>query len=173
MIAPGIGIVLGLIVLFLGMALLTEEKKQKKKKAAEKETKIGEAANETALAEALVDNEEKVLFADIRRAKLGATMVAQGVLLTLVGIAFIILHRFVVPIAWYISVPAIVLLLVASFLADAYLMGDKTLMEVKREETDEPSFAASTEEEACASETQEVGECTEKTADDAADDSEG
>jgi predicted RND superfamily exporter protein len=126
MIVAGIGIVLGLIVLFFGMALLEQERKDKKQKAADRQRQIDAAEGQEALVNALVDGEQPMPFADIRRAKLGAFMVAQGALVVIVCIALFVIHRYLVPIKWYISVPMLVVLLSVSFFTDAFMMGDKS-----------------------------------------------
>lgn len=123
MIAAGIGILLGLVMLFLGMAFLEIERKERKRKKAEREAQIADSTKEEALARAIVDNEDEPAFVDIRRTKLGAFMVAQGVLLAVVGMALMIIHRYLVAIPWYITVPVIVVLLVICLVADAYMMG--------------------------------------------------
>ena len=156
MVAAGIGIVLGLIVLFFGMAFLEQERKDKLKIAREKEQKIQETESQDDLARALVDSEETVTFADIRRAKLGAVMVAQGVLLTVCAIAFFIIHRYLVPIKWYISVPVLVVILAVSLFTDTYMMGGKQ----------EGSSGEATE----ADSRTEVADCTEKQQDEVAQD---
>lgn len=148
MIAAGIALVLGLVVLFLGMAILEQERKDKKKLKKEREERVA-TSDEQSLAAALVDNEQPIAFADIRRAKLGAFMVAQGVLLAIVGIALFVINAYWIAIPWYVSVPVIVVLVLVIAGTDAYMMGAP---EPKGTEGDVEGDA------------QEVGECTEKEA---------
>ena len=149
MIAGGIGIVIGLIVLFFGMALLEQERKDNKKRKEAKEKQIAEAAQEADLVSAIVDAEDQPAFTNIRRDKLGAFLVAQGVLVAIVGMAFVLVCRFFIDIKWYIIAPVLVIILILSFMVDAYMMGGFGLGEI-------PSEDAPVDEE----EQQEVADCT-------------
>jgi len=162
MIAGAVGIVLGLIVLFFGMALLEQERKDKKKQANAREMKIAEADKE-ALVDAIVDAEEQPApaFANIRRVKLGAFLVAQGVLVAIVGMAFVLVCRYFIDIKWYIVAPVIAIILILSFLTDAYMMGGFGLGDIPAE-GDAPIEG----------DLQEVEDCTDKTPVEADEDSE-
>ena len=158
MIAGGIGIVLGLIVLFFGMALLEQEHKEKKKLAKDREAKVAQTEGED-LASAIVDAEQPApYFANIRRVKLGAFMVAQGVLLAIVGMAFVLVCRYFIDIKWYIIAPVIAIILILSFLVDAYMVGGFGLNEIPADG-----------EASLGEETQEVEDCTDNSPSEADD----
>lgn len=123
MVAAGIGLVLGLVMLFLGMAIIEQDKKDKKKVKAERGKKVIESEGQADLVDALVDSETPITYVDIRRVKLGAFLVAQGVLMAVVGIAFFVINAYLVKIPWYVAVPVIVVLFVVSLVTDAYMMG--------------------------------------------------
>lgn len=159
MIAGGVGIVLGLIVLFFGMALLEQERKDKKKQTKQKESQIAESDGQD-LVNALVDGEEQPAFVNIRRVKLGAFMVAQGVLLAIVGIAFVLVCRFYIDIKWYITVPVIIIILILSFMTDAYMMGGFGLGETPTDLQAEGEESASTAQDTASDDAKEVEDCT-------------
>lgn len=124
MVAAGIGIFVGLVMLFLGMAVFEQDRKEKKKLREAREKRVAESGAED-LAAALVDTEEPLTYADIRRAKLGAFLMAQGILLTVVCIMLFVLNAYWRPIKWYIDVSVVVFLTIVSLATDAYMMGGR------------------------------------------------
>ena len=124
----GIMLVLGLIVTFVGAALLGMERKERKKALA--------AASEEQAAKALEENNELIkegeepalksgYVPNIGRLKLGMLWVFQGSLAAIVAIGLFFVNAYVVKIPWYITLPVAVVYFGVCFLVDALLMAPK------------------------------------------------
>ncbi len=162
MVVAGIGLLLGLVMLFCGMALLEQERKDKKKRKQEQEERIQAGDTIESLAEAIVDSEQAPTYVNLRRTKLGAFLVAQGALMAIVAIALFVVNAYVVELKWYISLPIVLMIVILSVLTDAFMMGAPVPPEDGGDMADDDDRWASEAEEVGEQTEQETSECTQK-----------
>ena len=127
----GIMLFFGLLGTFLGIALLTNERKERKAfQAKEREEQAAQAStDEEGELHLIKEGEEKPFVSsykpNINRLKLGFLFACQGSLGDIAAIGLFFINGYVVKIAWYITLPVAIAYFGICLLMDALLMAPK------------------------------------------------
>ena len=139
MIGAIVGLVLGIGMLVIGLALLAQERSDRKAwetahaapaDAAQSDEGHGEQEDTSAEGQEsdATQEEQEVIGesgykANFKRLKMGVQLVAQGVLLVVISLICFAVDALWLRLPWYAVVPAVVLFAIISFVMDAYTMG--------------------------------------------------
>jgi len=138
----GIMLFLGLLGTFLGVALLSMERKERKAfKAKEQEEQAAAAAQEEGELHLVKEGEEQPIVSayrpNINRLKLGYLFTCQGSLAAIAAIGLFFINGYVVKIAWYITLPVAIAYFGICLVMDALLMAPKGETQAQEGQDDE------------------------------------